>query len=184
MNKPENYTLGLDMGVASIGWAVVSKEDEFLDSGVRIFQAGVANFGTGKDTHLNQERRSARGARRRNSRKANRKKDIRTALSEVGWIPDSPEELDNWNSLDVYDLRSRGLKEKITLKEFGRIILNLNQRRGFLSLRKSEVNAAEGKDKTKLEGMLGEIEGLQKEIDQSGFKTLGAYLNDIYPNEI
>ena len=65
MNKPENYTLGLDMGVASIGWAVVSKEDKFLDSGVRVFQSGVANFGTRNETHLNQKRRSARGARKR-----------------------------------------------------------------------------------------------------------------------
>jgi len=175
-----NYTLGLDMGVASLGWAAVSEDNQFIDSGVRIFPAGIDKFGTGKDTHLNQERRKARGARRRVMRKAKRKELIREILGSFEWIPSGPLELQSWEDLDVYDLRSRGLHERISLQEFARIILHLNQRRGFLSLRKSEVDAAEGEDKKKLEGMLGAIETLQDNIDSTfpapSDRTLGNYL--------
>ena len=178
-----NYTLGLDMGVASLGWAVISEEDQFIDSGVRIFPAGIDKFGTGKDTHLNQQRRKARGARRRVTRKAQRKILIRKILTELNWVPSESEPLQNWEQLDVYELRHRALREKITLQEFARIILHLNQRRGFLSLRKSEVDAAEGEDKKKLEGMLGEMNTLQEEINatfsDASDRTLGNYLHHL-----
>lgn len=178
-----NYTLGLDMGVASLGWAVVSEDKRFIDSGVRIFPAGIDKFGTGKDTHLNQERRKARTARRRVMRKAKRKALIREILTALNWIPTDPSQLQAWENLDVYELRSRALHEKISLSEFSRIILHLNQRRGFLSLRKSEIDAAEGEDKKKLEGMLGAIESLQDAIDQTfpseADRTLGNYLHHL-----
>lgn len=174
--KMSNYTLGLDMGVASLGWACVSEEDETIDAGVRIFPAGIDKFGTGKDTHLNQKRRKARGARRRFSRKAKRKKLIRSILSQLGWLPSDAKELQQWENLDPYEIRHRAISEKISISEFSRIILHLNQLRGFLSLRKSEVDAAEGEDKKKLEGLLGEISRLETEIQKSGHRTLGNFL--------
>jgi len=182
-----NYTLGLDMGVASLGWAVLSEDNQFIDSGVRIFPAGIDKFGTGKDTHLNQERRKARGARRRVMRKAKRKELIREILSSFAWIPTQEDELQAWKNLDVYHLRSRALHEKISLQEFARIILHLNQRRGFLSLRKFEGDAAEGEDKKKLEGMLGEMESLQDAIEAKfptpSDRTLGNYLHSLYSSD-
>ncbi|MBK1835629.1 type II CRISPR RNA-guided endonuclease Cas9 [Roseibacillus ishigakijimensis] len=179
----KNYVIGLDMGVASIGWACLSKEDKEIDSGVRIFPAGIDKFGTGKDTHLNQKRRKARTARRRASRKSKRKQLIRQLLTELGWIPTTAKELQQWENLDVYELRHRALSEKITLPELARIILHLNQRRGFLSLRKSEVDAAEGDDKKKLEGMLGAISRLQDEIDSANHQTLGNHLYHLRARE-
>lgn len=175
------------MGVASLGWAVLSEEDKFIDSGVRIFPAGIEKFGTGKDTHLNQERRKARCARRRVMRKAKRKELIREILLSLDWMPSDANERQQWEGLDVYELRSRALREKITLPELGRVILHLNQRRGFLSLRKSEVDAAEGEDKKKLEGMLGEIESLQDTIDATfsdpAERSLGNYLHHLRQKE-
>ncbi len=167
------------MGVSSLGWAVLSEKDHFIDSGVRIFPAGIDKFGTGKDTHLNQERRKARTARRRISRRAKRKQLIRHILTDLDWIPEDPNELQDWENLDVYQLRSLALTQKISLPEIARIILHLNQRRGFLSLRKSEIDAAEGDDKKKLEGMLGEINDLQNKIDQANHQTLGNHLYQI-----
>lgn len=175
------YTLGLDMGVASLGWAVLSEKARFIDSGVRIFPAGIEKFGTGKDTHLNQERRKARTARRRIMRKAKRKELIRQLLTDLQWIPVDPVAVQAWKNLDVYELRSRALREKISLTEFARIMLHLNQRRGFLPLRKSELDAAEGEDKKKLDGMLGELKSLQNKINQTFTDptqcTLGNYLH-------
>ena len=160
------------MGVASIGWGLIDFENREIDSGVRIFTPGIDKFGTGKDTHLNQKRRAARGARRRLRRKATRRAKIREILQDLGWMPSETSELKKWFESDPYELRSRALHEKVSLYEIGRIILHLNQRRGFLSLRKRENSEADKDTK----GMLGEIKSLENEIEASGLETLGAYL--------
>ena len=85
--KVSNYTLGLDMGVASLGWAVLSTDDQFIDSGVRIFPAGLDNFNSSKEKHPNIDRRSARGMRRRIRRKSERKALLRSILQELKWMP-------------------------------------------------------------------------------------------------
>lgn len=173
------------MGVASLGWAVFSEDKQFLHSGVRIFPAGIDKFGTGKDTHLNQERRAARGARRRGHRKAKRKHLIREILTDLRWLPLASErqEVQAWENLDVYELRSRALREEITLPEFARVILHLNQRRGFLSLRKSEIEAAEGDEKKELQGIKAEMESLQTNIQtlfpDPALQSLGNYLHHL-----
>lgn len=172
------------MGVASIGWAVVSVKDSFLDTGVRVFPAGVDNFNSPKEKHPNQDRRSARGMRRRIRRKAQRKATLKQALQELSWVPtesttdapNEPSEIDLWHALPVYELRHRAVREKISLPELGRVILHLNQRRGFLSLRKSDEAAAEKESK----GMLGQISELEQKIADSGLKTLGSYLFSEY----
>lgn len=174
MNK--KYYLGIDMGVASIGWGAVSVESKWIDCGVRVFPAGVNNFNSPKEKHPNLDRRSARVMRRRIRRKAERKGIICGFLQELGWMPPEGVERDAWYALDVYALRSRAISEKITLTEFGRIILHLNQRRGFLSLRKSETVSAD----KETQGMLGSITELQREIDASGHRTLGNYLYHLY----
>ncbi|QTN31930.1 type II CRISPR RNA-guided endonuclease Cas9 [Akkermansiaceae bacterium] len=174
-----NYTLGLDMGVASLGWSVVSEEDEFIDTGVRVFPAAVDAFNSSKEKHPNQDRRGARGMRRRIRRKAERKKAISEALVSLGWKPAEDEAREEWFALDVYELRHRAILEKISLQELGRIIYHLNQRRGFLSLRKTEANT----DDKETKGMLGEISDLQKTISTSGAKTLGNHLYETYKKE-
>jgi CRISPR-associated endonuclease Csn1 len=173
-----NYTLGIDMGVASIGWAMVSIAEQQIDSGVRVFPAGIDNFNSGKEKHANVDRRTARTMRRRIRRKAERKKLISQILTELDWIPKDQVQLEIWRRQDIYGLRHRALTEKITLQELARIILHLNQRRGFLSLRKTE-----GETDKDTQGMLGEISALQKEIDDSGHQTLGNHLYHLYQKD-
>ena len=171
------YTLGLDLGVASIGWALICEKSKKVDTGVRIFPPGLDAFGTSKESNTNDKRRTSRGTRRRIRRKADRKLLLRKNLETLGWIPSSKHERDDpevkaWEGLDPYELRSKALTEKVTLHELGRILLHLNQRRGFLSLRKSEEQATDKEAK----GILGEMSMLAKDIDKSGHKTLGNYL--------
>ena len=64
--KPLNYILGLDLGIASVGWAVVEIDEEenpirLIDVGARIFErAEVPKNGNS----LAAARRQARSARR------------------------------------------------------------------------------------------------------------------------
>lgn len=63
------YTMGLDIGIASVGWAVINEDKSRIeDLGVRVFKK--AEEPDGKS--LNLARREARGSRRRIRRRATR----------------------------------------------------------------------------------------------------------------
>lgn len=173
--KNSNYILGLDLGTNSIGWSAVFLDQQKVDLGVRVFPAGLDCFNTPKEASLNEERRTKRAARRTHKRRAKRKAYLKKCLRELNWMPEDGKALDDWNKLNAYELRSRAIQGKVSLYELGRILLHLNQRRGFLSLRKSQ----EASDKDN-RGMLGEISALQKAIETSGKETLGNFLHHLY----
>jgi CRISPR-associated endonuclease Csn1 len=161
--------LGLDIGPNSIGWALVQDGDnpQIVDCGVRVFPEGVANFDTSKEESRSEKRRIARGMRRQILRRRRRKRILRQALQSAGLWPIDPKQQLSLLQQDPYALRCRALNERLSTHEIGRIILQLNRRRGFLSNRKSD------KGEKELKGMLAEISGLAKEM---GDQTLGEYL--------
>ena len=83
-----NYTLGLDIGVASVGWAVLENDNQgepchIADLGVRIFDA-AEDPQTGAS--LAAPRREARSARRRIRRRRHRKERIKNLLIREGVV--------------------------------------------------------------------------------------------------
>lgn len=162
-------TLGLDLGPNSIGWALVDS-DRIIDLGVRIFPEGVDNFDTKKEKPRNEDRRDARMMRRQVRRRANRKIGLRKTLIDLDLFPSNPKAQNTLYNQDPYELRSQGLAKKLSLHEFGRVLLHLNQRRGFRSnMKRERANDAEVK------GMLAEIAGLEKELNG---RTLGQYIHE------
>ena len=85
------YTLGLDIGIASLGWAIYSNEsNNLIDSGVRIFDVGE----NPKDkSPLSSVRRDARSSRRRFRRTRYRMQKIRELMLKSNFI--TQKELDN-----------------------------------------------------------------------------------------
>ncbi len=169
--------LGLDLGPNSIGWALV--EDDFknpekskiIDLGVRVFPEGVDAFDTSKELSPNETRRVARGMRRQTQRRNRRRRYLQQSLVQVGLLPSESAQLDELCHLDPYELRSRGLREKLSPFEIGRLFLHLCQRRGFQSNRKKDRADAEVK------GMLAEIQENDRERQESGHPTIGAWLH-------
>lgn len=151
----EGYTLGLDLGTSSIGWAVVfdhplkgqivpSKKGDTPGCGVRHFPEPIDPK---KNTPNNQRRREKRGVRRVLRRRRQRKQELIRKLRGAGLYPSSLEELAELEKnlqdqegappqLRLYELRVRALTTPITAHEFGRILLHLSHRRGFKSNRK------------------------------------------------
>ena len=86
------YTLGLDLGVASIGWALISEYgDNFkLEAwGSRIFEQGLDSDGLeaisrGKGTSRAAERRLKKALRRQYGRRRDRKEKLKRILTENG----------------------------------------------------------------------------------------------------
>ena len=165
--------LGLDLGSNSIGWSLVEtstngKSGKLLATGVRVFPEGVDRDQTGSEKPKNEKRRIARGMRRQIARRARRKATLRRHLQQLGWIPVLEADRLAWDRLDPYELRDKALREALTLPELARVLVHLNQRRGFLSNRKAD--AAQRKENS---ATLQEISQLASELQGS---TLGQHL--------
>jgi CRISPR-associated endonuclease Csn1 len=168
------YRLGIDIGTNSLGWCVLDLDRQGRPKAIR--RMGVRIFSDGRDpqngTSLAVDRRMARGARKRRDRFVDRRADLLRALVRHGLMPVDISERKALESLDPYELRWRGLNEKLHPHHLGRAIFHLNQRRGFKSNRKTDKKQKEGD----LKGMKGGIGKLREAIDASGANTLGAYL--------
>jgi CRISPR-associated endonuclease Csn1 len=165
-------TLGLDIGTNSVGWALIeSRADgtvgKVLGIGSRIFPEGVDRDTQGAEHSKNEQRRIARGMRRQIARRARRKAVLRRALIVAGLLPAEAEAQRRLDDLDPYTLRSDGLTRKLEPHEIGRVLVHLNQRRGFLSNRKADRGRAKEN-----EGLLKEINELAAEM---GDRTLGQH---------
>lgn len=164
-----NYRLGLDIGIASIGYSVIETDTQgeplqIKDLGVRIFDKAEQS----KGGSLAEERRIFRGARRRVRRCAFRKKRVFNLIEKT--FGKEIAEKSQLNTSDVYELRYRGLSEKLLLEEVGRLLLYFVKHRGFLSNRKAESQTKEG---GKLLKATSENSARLKEL---GYRTIGEML--------
>lgn len=148
MDNNIRYGIGLDCGIASVGWAVMllDKDEPFKihKLGSRIFDAAeVPKTGAS----LAAPRREARGARRRIRRHKLRNQTIRQKIIiESGLMTENElNKLFCHKLSDIYELRTRALDEILSNKEFARVLIHLAQRRGFKSNRKNESSGDNGK---------------------------------------
>ena len=129
-------TLGLDLGINSIGWTLIKNYDnnvEIVDLGVRIFTAGQAMEQGKRIGPPAKPRREARSSRRTLRRKKARLSKIKKLLSDFN-LMESPESLfyNVKNISDVWELRARAVKEKILGKDFSRILIHMAKHRGYI----------------------------------------------------
>jgi CRISPR-associated endonuclease Csn1 len=135
--------LGLDLGSASIGWAMIEENDSkttILGLGSRIIPyegTEGKDFAKGTGESRNSLRTKARTARKGYDRYQLRRKYLVVALVKANMFPD--ETLKNLPKIELWALRDKAVHSQITLKELGRLLLWLNQKRGYKSSR-SDAN--------------------------------------------
>lgn len=179
--------LGLDLGVTSVGWALLKietdesgkpirdddgclKDASITATGVRIFPATTEDKTKAPKNH---KRRTSRGQRRQVMRKAKRRNELRDLLTANGLLPpiDNSDSATIFQGLgDPYSLRVRALDGRIETSEVGRALYHISKRRGFLSNRKSGTSNEDGK-------VLGGIKQIREELESNGHRTLGELLN-------
>lgn len=167
------YGIGLDIGVASIGWATVALDEKaqpcgFIRLGSRVFKS-AEHPQTGES--LAAPRREARSMRRRLRRKALRKQDFYQLL-EKNHLPGQEElsQLFTAGGLeDIYALRTRALDEAVTPQEFARILLHLMQRRGFKSNRRADKSKEDG-------ALLQAVTQNRLRMQENDYRTVGEML--------
>ena len=134
-------TLGLDIGIASVGWAVLSKT-RIVDIGVRCFdKAETAKEGES----LNLARRHARLLRRRLYRRSWRMTKLGRMLKQEGLIDNAAFFKQQPSaSISSWQLRAEGLERLLSAQEWARVIYHLCKHRGFHWASKAEEVQAEG----------------------------------------
>ena len=161
------HTIGLDIGIASIGWAVINNDKSRIeDLGVRVFKK--AEEADGKS--LNLARREARGIRRRIRRRAMRMKKVKELLVKYKLVTEKELEklyIIKEDTTDVWKLRTIALDKLIDRKDWARVLTNIAKRRGYKSNRKTDE---EDKEVGKLSK--GTLEN-KKILEEKGYRTIG-----------
>lgn len=191
--------LGIDLGVASVGWSLLEHNDavdqgRVAAAGVRVFEAGVeGDIEAGKDQSRAVARRNARLQRRQIWRRARRQARVFQILQSAGLLPDGDpsnmgrgailgpldQELrtkfaNNGDHLGqqvwLYRIRAEALDRRLDPYELGRAFYHLAQRRGYKSNRLMDADDEDDKE-------LGEVKqgisALDAEMEQSRSRTLG-----------
>lgn len=164
------YVMGLDIGIKSIGWAVINLEKNRIeDLGVRLFEAAERPKDGGA---VNEKRREYRGLRKRLKRKKVRMDKIKELFVKYNLI-----DKDNVASLyilskedtDVWKLRLEALDRKLTNREFARVLTAIAKRRGYKSNRKIE----EIDEKSENGKLTKAIKSNKLYMESKGYRTVG-----------
>src|SRR6185437_2259568 len=101
-----------------------------------------------------------------------RRAHLMSALIRYGLMPEDEAARKALETLDPYELRAKALGEALPAHSIGRALFHLNQRRGFLSNRKTEKGDSES-------GAIKDAAGrLQELMRASGARTLGEFFHD------
>ena len=141
---------GLDIGVASVGWAVVNDNYEVEEAGSNLF--------TSADANQNVERRSFRQTRRLHRRRGNRVNDFKKLWLNTGLL------LPVTNIPDMLELRNRGLNGRLSEEEMFHVLKNELLHRGISYL----DDATDGSGTAQGDYAKG-INQNQKELDSGKF---------------
>ena len=176
-----NYRIGLDIGIASVGWAVLENDDDdepcrIIDLGVRIFKKAEQDNGD----PLALPRREARSARRRLRRRRDRVLRIKKLFEAEGRIniDEFEARYEKAGLTDVYRLRYEGLDRKLSNDELAQVLLHIAKHRGYKSNSKAEETAnSEDEAKQKEAGEVKKsISDNKKLMMEKGYRTVGEML--------
>ncbi|MGL4768789.1 MAG: type II CRISPR RNA-guided endonuclease Cas9 [Mycoplasmoidaceae bacterium] len=147
----KKVNIGFDIGITSVGWAIVDEDNNIIKRGVRLFE----ELKNPKDGKLkNQERRAKRSLRRTIRRKWNRKNDfvnlIINKYSHIFNVKSKKDFLELIQSVHVnaLDLRNKALKFELSKNELLKILYYYLSHRGFTYLTLEKQKEKEEKNKT------------------------------------
>lgn len=164
------FSFGIDLGIASCGWAVIRHPEDAFSPG-EITGLGSWMFDapeTDKERTLtNQIRRSNRLLRRVLRRRRNRMAELRRLFAEHGLIGEANADAFKVVGLDPWELRAKGLDRLLDPREFAIALAHVAKRRGFKSAAKRKASNAVDDDQKMLKAIAVTKERLQR------YRTIG-----------
>lgn len=172
------YTIGLDIGIASVGWCVLG-ETHIIDLGVRAFdKAETAKEGES----LNLARRNARLMRRRLFRRAWRLKKLARLLKGEGLIAETKVfQPEHAFTRPLWQLRVDGLDRRLNDEEWARVIYHLCKHRGFHWISRAEARQAEGDSKSEGGKVKQGLAGTAKLMAEKGYRSAAEMVLGEFP---
>lgn len=171
-------TFGLDIGIASVGWAVLG-ENRIVDLGVRAFdKAETAKEGDS----LNLVRRTARLMRRRLYRRAWRLTKLARLFKRVGMIADTNLfKSQHPFSQSPWELRVEGLDHCLTNEQWARVIYHLTKHRGFHWINRAEEKRTEADSKSEGGKVKQGLAGTTKLMLEKSYRTAAEMVLSEFP---
>ncbi len=203
----QNHTkkiLALDLGVGSIGWALISVPEnynpenspnlfetnsptegvEIIAMGTKIIPLDSADekqkFEQGRAIEVNQKRTAKRQMRRGYHRYKKRRISLKKALEEKSMLDETLLSTKGLDKIQLWELRAKAVQEKLSLTHIGRVLLHLNQKRGYNQRIKGQAEDTDTKE-TKTEENTEETnetktkkkEGYKDKIQQNSKELAG-----------
>ena len=125
------YIVALDIGIASVGWAVIDKESE------RVVEAG-SNLFPEASAAENQTRREMRQGRRMRRREKTRLQDFNKLWDKCGFM--IPQVKEN----DIVELKVKALREEVSMDELYLILYHYLKHRGISYLEDAADDSVKG----------------------------------------
>ncbi len=142
MNLKRKNVLGIDIGISSCGWGILDvNTGEIISAGVRLFGEGTSE--------LNEKRRGYRGGRRLLRRRKHRLERLERFLVNEDIISkeDITKNLEKLSHINPYEIRVKGVKEKLSKKELFIALKNIARHRGSDNIKIIEdEKSEEGKE--------------------------------------
>ena len=142
--------LGLDLGVGSIGWCLIEKDDNnipkrILRMGSRIVPISSdeeSGYTKGNAISKNADRTAKRTARKCYDRYQLRRQALVNLLKRLGMEPNKNLMLEQ-TPMELWQKRADAASNEISLEELGRVFLHINQKRGYKHSRLSNSDSKE-----------------------------------------
>ncbi len=165
------YGIGLDIGIGSVGYAVISKTNAYdariEDLGARIFSSGENVKSRASNA---QERRSYRGVRRLIRRRKHRKSRVKKFFLKIKMINEIQLKIwqEHGGNQNVLHTRIKGLTEKLTPEEILDCIIHICNHRGYRNFyEEDDTNSNSAADKKEAQKIAEGLKGFD-EIYYSG----------------
>lgn len=139
MDLKRGLSFGIDLGSASVGWAVLDLEkDKLIDKGAYLFT----------EANKAEDRRNNRSVRRRKKRKLHRMERIYILFKENG-IREN-----NVYDSNLLEKRLRAIDEKVEMQDIVNIIMYFARHRGYIPFKDEDERQSEIIDKLREDGLL------------------------------
>lgn len=167
-NIQEGLILGLDLGIASCGWALVDdagQKSRIVALGVRTFDVPETDK---ERTPTNQLRRQHRGLRTVLRRRRQRMNALRQLFQSSGLLSDDRKGALKIPELDPWRLRAEGLDRKLKGEELAIALGHIAKHRGFKSNSKRDRGVNAPKESSQMLQAIAETRERMKH-----FRTVG-----------
>ena len=174
------FRIGLDIGIGSVGWAVISHENKqnarIEDFGSRIFTSGERSEGKER---LSQDRRGFRGVRRLARRRHWRKERLKNYLLHIGLLSRPElEEAVAFPEQDILTAKVKALTEDIGNKKLLQVLLHTCNHRGYQDFYDYDEagTAEEGKEAEEEKETQEAVQKLDAAFQASKCRTISEYI--------